>query len=536
MLHEANVGTDQAPSALDNLTVRSRSSNGSLHLKSKTSRPMRKSDDIQARSSQQATLGSTDSAFEMIPYASSFSVARREPKLPCHLIPFGRHREFYGRSETIQMIDDYFFQRAPDHDFADLCSTQLRTFALCGPGGIGKTQTAVEYASSRKEEFDAIFWVHADQAAKIADSFCRIATATGLVQEGSDDAKDQVVTRDTVKGWLANPLTSYLEHDKGRSQQASWLLVFDNVEDQEVLTDYWPLDGPGCVLVTSRDPLAKRNGFSAMYGTDLQPLSRADGAEVLLKLTGRGSEDEEKSMATKISEQLGGFPLAIHQMAGIITRRELTFAEFLATYEEESSREELYNLSLEHPSRRNGYEHTVASVWAMERLEDGAVLMDILSLFDPDGIQEDIFTTAPHNVPLDGFPKTLAAYQRARSELTRSSLVVRDGPSKKLVIHRLIQDTTRSKMSHERFILVFSVAVVLLYSVWPFDASDWQHNIARWAVCAGYFPHIVRLKGFASRFVQSSEDLRTQLQLSRLLSDGGWYVLFYPILENMSLK
>lgn len=68
-----------------------------------------------------------------------------------------------------------------------------------------------------------------------------------------------------------------------------------------------------------------------------------------------------------VAEHLGGFPLAITQMAGVITRLDLTFAEFLRTYDEEESRAELLGLQLEHPSHRAGYEHTIASAWAIEK-------------------------------------------------------------------------------------------------------------------------------------------------------------------------
>lgn len=128
---------------------------------------------------------------------------------------------------------------------------ELRAYAICGPGGIGKTQTAIEYASSRKDRFDAILWVHADQAEKLADGFSHIAVAMGLVPENSADAKDQVLTRELVKWWLANSLKTYQDLERGMPDSAAWLLVFDNVDDPNLLTEFWPSDGPGCVLVVT---------------------------------------------------------------------------------------------------------------------------------------------------------------------------------------------------------------------------------------------------------------------------------------------
>jgi NB-ARC domain len=472
---------------------------------------------------RRATQGSSALSAEMVSMVSDFSLARREPRLPCFIIPPGRNPDFYGRSDTLQLLDDTFLPSLSDGKGRQLGGNkELRSLALCGPGGIGKTQVAAEYANTRKDHFDAVFWVYADQLTKIAEGFSHIAIEMGLVPEDSVDAKDQTVIRDVVKGWLANPLKTYDDTDDNLRKIAKWLLIFDNVDDPEILNDYWPLDGPGCVLVTSRDPLAKKSMVLAMDGVDLGPFNRDEAADLLLRLTGRDTETEGVEHRFDVAERLGGYPLAITQMAGVITRRDLSFMEFLQAYEEEEYREELLNLRLESPGRRTGYEHTLASVWAVEKLEHAGTLLDVLSLLDPDSIPERILTTRPGDAALEGFPSAATAYQRARSELLRSSLVSRDRNANSLVIHRLIQDTARGKMSHARFHAVFSATVRLLASVWPFDASNWRHSVARWAVCEQLFPHVLRIKAFVSRLTTSEMEAEANLELSRLLTDAGW--------------
>lgn len=52
---------------------------------------------------------------------------------------------------------------------------EVRQFALCGLGGVGKTEIAREFALRHKYAFDAIFWVTADEPAKPDECFqiCR---------------------------------------------------------------------------------------------------------------------------------------------------------------------------------------------------------------------------------------------------------------------------------------------------------------------------------------------------------------------------
>ncbi|PYH99017.1 hypothetical protein BO71DRAFT_425643 [Aspergillus ellipticus CBS 707.79] len=205
---------------------------------------------------------------------------------------------------------------------------------------------------------------------------------------------DPVLARDSVLGWLANPLKTYNQlHDK-KSQEASWLLTFDNVDNPNVLDDYWPADAMGSVLITSRDPLAKPYFLPRSNGIAVPPLESDEATERLLRLTGRSrtSHEDERISVRAVAAALGGFPLVITQMAWVIARQDLSFSEFLEDYQKEEARSIFLNTEIEASRLRAGCEHTVASVRALETLKEGAILLDILSLFDPDGIPEYILT------------------------------------------------------------------------------------------------------------------------------------------------
>lgn len=46
-----------------------------------------------------------------------------------------------------------------------------RIFALCGMGGMGKTDLAVEYAYAMRQKFGAIFWLEAGGVSQLASDF-----------------------------------------------------------------------------------------------------------------------------------------------------------------------------------------------------------------------------------------------------------------------------------------------------------------------------------------------------------------------------
>lgn len=220
------------------------------------------------------------------------------PLLPCYFIPYGRNKTFFGRELALHKVQEAL---GPSQCsiFPDT-TTNPRTFALYGPGGMGKTQVACEFVYRHCNDFDAILWVHADNEARLLEDFNKIALKLGLVEKDSSDARDYSYTRDVVKHWLLNP-RKQLQDEK--SELANWLLVYDNVENPKLINGFWPYDGPGSVLVTSRSP------FSWAISWELIPFRAEEAKAFLLSLTGRsGIQDDE---ASAVSEKLGGLPLAL---------------------------------------------------------------------------------------------------------------------------------------------------------------------------------------------------------------------------------
>ena len=382
---------------------------------------------------------------------------------------------------------------------------------------MGKTQLATEFCHAYKHKYDAICWVRADQESQLGASFGRIAVDLGLVAEDSVDARDQVVTRELLKGWLANPRKDHDPSDESIAIYAKWLLIFDSVDNLEVLRDLWPLDGPGCVLFTSRDSMAKTPGVLAEKGLDLPPLNPSEASKLLQKITRRPSDGHI------VAKRLGCYPLAITQMAGVIIRQGLSFEEFLDTYDEEEGREELLSMRLEPLAKPSLYPHSLASVLALEHLNHGRPLLSILSMLDSDSISEAILVKGAKNVRTEGFPRTMAAYRKSRTELLQSSLVSRSQDHSSLVVHRLVQDTARSKMSSSGRQRAFLDSVNLISTVWPWDElSSFRHNVKRWRACMSLLPHIFRLKILASQFSYTEDVFDDALTLARLMTDAGW--------------
>lgn len=107
------------------------------------------------------------------------------------MTPFERNPSFVGREGTLTAIHDVLGPKSP--------SVGQRVFALTGLGGMGKTQTAVEYAFSQMEvTYKIVLWAHADGQSKLSESFSIFASELGL-GNGLTHAK----AKQAVKDYLA---------------------------------------------------------------------------------------------------------------------------------------------------------------------------------------------------------------------------------------------------------------------------------------------------------------------------------------------
>ncbi|KAM5471339.1 hypothetical protein MauCBS54593_003679 [Microsporum audouinii] len=381
----------------------------------------------------EATAGSSiTKAWQLVPILDGFNTPRRLAKLPCFMIDIPvRNNTFFGRESIIQDLDKLLLP--PERSTTpSLANSGRRHVALCGIGGIGKTSIAIEYVFSRKEKFDAIFWIRSDEASKLDHGH-------------TSEAFNPVVCRELAKGWLENPVRVLdHEHDIVSQADAQWLIVFDNADSPDLLQDYWPLSSNGSILVTSRDPLAKSSPSIASRYIDLAPLRNNEGAELLQRLS---HVTENVEVSVKIAAKLGGLPLAISQMAAIIRYQYLSFPEFYERYEDESDRRELHSLNIVTP--RPEARGNIASIWAVEQLgPHAACLLEVSAMLDPDCIQERLFSGDLGAVgQLEDFPKTPFAYSAARADLISRSLTTRNAEKREFRIHRVLQDSAPSKLT-----------------------------------------------------------------------------------------
>jgi NB-ARC domain len=122
----------------------------------------------------------------------------------CYHIPLSSSTSsrFYGRQDDLQAVR----QALDPSESVDI----LRSYAVYGMGGVGKTQLALHYAQASKKAFDTILWIAAENTMSMEQSFKDVAQALGLIQTKNDPA-DALGATLRVKNWLADSRMSFEE-------------------------------------------------------------------------------------------------------------------------------------------------------------------------------------------------------------------------------------------------------------------------------------------------------------------------------------
>ncbi len=327
-------------------------------------------------------------------------------------VPLTRNKGFTGRESLLEALNAHF-------EHVD----RATTLALTGPAGVGKTQTALEFAYRYGRGRDVVAWVRAEDNATLVADLVELAKSLGLAKTNEIDTP---LVLDEVKHWLA-------DHD-------NWLLVLDNVESPELMRRYLPEHPTGSVLVTTR-----RQSWGRLAATlAVDAFQEREAVSFLLNR----SEEQDRESATALARALGNLPLALEEAAAYIETTGRTLNSYLRLFE---SHHDALMASSRPPDDYNQTLRTTLSVSLQKVQEeegDAARLLQTLAFLAPDEVDLSMLSNLGVWQDNEDFPKELMV-DRCISALRRFSLI--NVHHDAVTTHRLTQLVIRDSLSEAEF-------------------------------------------------------------------------------------
>lgn len=343
-------------------------------------------------------------------------------------IPHQQNPFFTGREDILAKI----------HKSLRVDSTMALTQpqGISGLGGIGKTQTALEYAYQYQAEYQAILWVRAESRIILASDFVRIAHLLSLPEK---DEQDQNRVVEAVMRWLR--------------VHSGWLLILDNVEDMAVAGPFIPLASRGHILLTTR---AQSMGGIAQH-IAVERMFPQVGALLLLRRAGfvaagsllEAANADDCAQAIEISRALDGLPLALDQAGAYIKETPCSLSDYLQLYQTRAT--ELLGV---HGSPHSDYPGSVATTWSLsfEKVSQSclpaAELLHLLAFLYSEDIPEELLVDGASYLGSVLQPAAADPLQLDNmfKELRRFSLLHREPDTRTFTIHRLVQTILKDGM------------------------------------------------------------------------------------------
>lgn len=371
-----------------------------------------------------------------------------------------RNPRFTGREDLLDEV----------HDVLTSGNGQGRRVLLHGPPGVGKSQTAAEYARRFAGEHDLIWWVPSATKAAAREGFAALARLVGL-GEG-----------DQLTGQI-EALQHAFAHDEGR-----WLVIFDGAEDVDEIAPLLP-EGRGQVVITAQTDAWTRHGAVAR---ELPPFAREESVAFACRRAPQMSERQ----AGELADALENLPLLIDQSAAWIDAHPAAdITQYLKALKTGAPHGTGPSLDVP-PAHRLVWASTLRSL--EDRSPSVHALLLLLTFFSPDMLPVRLLRSArPSALPplLAGLVTEPGAWDGALltiSELT-SLRVEYDTDSRQdfvsivsLRMHRSFRRFIRAGLSPETERLYAATAARVLVDSDPGEPG----NPAHWKRYADLLPHL----------------------------------------------
>ncbi|MBX9786661.1 MAG: tetratricopeptide repeat protein [Alphaproteobacteria bacterium] len=313
----------------------------------------------------------------------------------------------------------------------------IKSVALVGPGGAGKTTLARQYAHQQKAQ--VVWEINAETNGSLLNSFESLGYALCQNEDEKKILKElQLITKPFEKE------EKIIFFVKERLKLCpNWCLIFDNVEKFSDVQKYFPRDietwGRGNVIVTTRDSTIQSNKYinHVLNVGELDSKQKFNLFTKIMEVGDIQSLDQSKlEEIRKFLVEIPSFPLDVSIAAYYLKATSIPYHDYLKNLQKNLKdftdiQEEILKESGDYFNTRYKI-ITLALQQLIDTHKDFGALLLFISLLDSQNIPKDLLNKYKNDVVVDNFIYHLKKYSLITNE-SMNSLV----PS--ISIHRSTQ-------------------------------------------------------------------------------------------------
>ncbi|MFE7134395.1 FxSxx-COOH system tetratricopeptide repeat protein [Streptomyces sp. NPDC057638] len=387
-----------------------------------------------------------------------------------------RNPAFTGRSELLERLRDQL------GGGMQLTGAPPRPQILQGPGGVGKTQIAIEYVHRFMADYDLVWWIPSEQPDDVVAALAELG-----VRLGAPDGDDMTASSREAIDLLRRGVPS-----------ARWLLVFDDADDPGRISQFFPAQGPGHILVTSRNQGWAQNGDAL----PVQVFFRQESIEHLQrKALGINTDD-----ADQVATAVGDLPLAVEQAAAWIAETANPVTEYLDRLREQTGGSPATGPVVPATGLpAAGHPEPVTATWNIsieqlrERSPAAVRLLQLCAFFAAEPISTNLLYSKEMIDALKPYDPSLQeklVLGRVIREIGRFALAKVDQISNSIQVHRLVQEVIREQMTEEERREARHAVHRVLAGARP-DDDEPIDNHETWPRFAAIWPHLAPSEAYA---------------------------------------
>ncbi|KAL2844857.1 hypothetical protein BJX68DRAFT_256969 [Aspergillus pseudodeflectus] len=417
--------------------------------------------------------------------------------------------KFVGRRKDLEKLWSLLQPQSP---------SWRKVVIMHGLGGIGKTQLALHFARTHKEDYTAIFWLDAKDKETLSQSFATTVRprCPGL------PARDYPTTDEEIKEHALEAQTWLAKEGNSR-----WLLVLDGVEEKDSgynVQDFFPRADHGAILLCTRASNMRTLGAEFRLGK----LENDDSLRILAGTSDLGIESKDSySELVELSRRLDGLPLALVLARSYMEETGTSPHDYLEMYSQSWRDLQEKTEWIQDCSSGN-----LMTTWklALDEIQQkepsAACLFLLLSCYNHNDIWYELLQNgqrADQDIPswLKDISSSRFEFARCMKALLQFSLVESSDAGNSYSLHPVVHDWCRDYLLQKSEISLVSIALVSVGFSVPAD-----NDASTWALQKRLLPHadqLFRLLDGKSGMALSSMTLTATRQIGNLYLYCGKY-------------